>query len=231
MQLLKVITGSHAYGLALPTSDVDYRGVYVADKGAILAPFSPPKVIEGEGDDVSYELRHFFKLASNANPNVIELLFVPERCHHFITPLGQKLLDNKHLFLSKQIVRTYIGFSDSCVKRMNSGHTQTGDRKEIREHGFDTKYAAHAMRVLFSGAMSITNKTLHVDVSNHRERFLQIRRGEVPKEECLRIIRELRDALSDLEEGCLLPDKPDLTVLTRLCVELTEGAWAFEMRK
>lgn len=231
-QILKVITGSHAYGLARPDSDTDYRGVYVADKGAILAPFNAPQSQRGEGDDTSYELRHFVKMAAQANPNVLEMLFVPARCHHLITPLGQRLLDNRNLFLSKRIITTFIGFSESCVKRMNSGHTQTGDRKEIKEHGFDTKYAMHAIRVLTTGAVWLSvDGILSTDVtetigSDFTENLKEIRNGSLSKEQCMEAIVGLRSLLNEAQLISKLPDEPDIAAITKLCIDITEEAWS-----
>lgn len=223
-QILRVISGAHAYGTAVEGSDVDYRGVYCAEPKSILTPFHPAGVIEGEGDDTSYELRHFFKLAVNANPNVLELLFVSESCIIEASPEGKILLENADLFLSKQIARTFIGFANSCVKRMQSGHTQTGDRKEIKDHGWDTKYAAHALRVLNTG-MLVLKSGKYATKSDASDMLLAVRRGEYDYDTCIFHINNLKELVSKVEAASPLPNTPDISRLSKLCTDLTLSSW------
>ena len=84
MEILKVLVGSHAHGLATEGSDVDYRGVYVSPTSEILS-LSNTKVrgknthwVEGENEDAtSYELGHFLFLALKCNPSILEVFMAP----------------------------------------------------------------------------------------------------------------------------------------------------------
>jgi hypothetical protein len=111
--------GSHAYGTAIPTSDLDIRGICIAPKEYYFG-FSKSfeQAIQAEPDLTIFELRKFFNLAIDANPNVLELLFTDQSDHLLTTPLGEKLLTNRELFLSKKVKFTFQGYAYSQMKRI-----------------------------------------------------------------------------------------------------------------
>lgn len=69
-------------------------------------------------DGQIYDIAKFFKLALNANPNILEVLFCDEEDIRLITPAGQKIRDNRDLFLSQKVVWSYQGYSFSQMKRI-----------------------------------------------------------------------------------------------------------------
>jgi hypothetical protein len=60
----------------------------------------------------------FFSLASAGNPNALEILFTELQYHLKITKLGQLLLDNRELFISKQLKERYMGYSKAQAHRL-----------------------------------------------------------------------------------------------------------------
>lgn len=115
--------GSTAYGTALPTSDVDVRGVAVPPLEYYLgyakrfeqAQFKEP-------DMVVYEVQKFFKLCADCNPNCLEILYTDPQ-HHFVTTVyGNLLLKNRDLFLSKKARHTFSGYAMSQLKRLKHHH-------------------------------------------------------------------------------------------------------------
>lgn len=112
--------GSHAYGTALPESDLDIRGVCIAPRRYHLG-FERFDEYEQKVPDLKiFELRKFFELALDANPNVLELLYTDPEDHLLVTPLGQKLLNNRDLFLSKRCRSSFSGYAIGQMKRINS---------------------------------------------------------------------------------------------------------------
>ncbi len=71
-------------------------------------------------DGVVYDIIKFFKLALNANPNILEVLFCEDKDIRLITPAGQIIRDNRDLFLSKKVVWSYSGYAFSQMKRIRS---------------------------------------------------------------------------------------------------------------
>src|SRR5581483_12418548 len=64
-----VVAGSRAYGLDVPGSDVDIRGIYVAPTEAFWSLRKPPTHVTGPApEQFSWEVERFCELALKANP-------------------------------------------------------------------------------------------------------------------------------------------------------------------
>lgn len=121
--LFECVTGSQLYGTSTPESDLDIRGVCLPDLRTKLDPFSGFEQQEFTGEDkVIYELRKFFQLASDCNPNIVELLFISPT-HPACLKWSEKwelLFSNKHLFLSNNARFTFTGYAMSQLKRIKT---------------------------------------------------------------------------------------------------------------
>jgi len=123
--LVKHYAGSHAYGTSTPTSDVDFRGIFVADPINVRTPFYriDETTDTSEEDTKFYELSNFMKLALDCNPNVIETLWVDEKDIVHQTE-GYKLLrEAREKLLSRKVVFTFSGYAMSQLKRIR-GHNK-----------------------------------------------------------------------------------------------------------
>jgi predicted nucleotidyltransferase len=117
------MAGSRAYGMATPTSDLDHRGLFVAPPEYVLGAFKSIEQVEySDQDTVIYELGKFVKLASDANPNIIELLFTDGDAVLFTTPTFERLKAQAHLFLSKKARHTFSGYAMAQLKRIKGHH-------------------------------------------------------------------------------------------------------------
>ncbi|MFM2061509.1 MAG: hypothetical protein RLZZ507_1179 [Cyanobacteriota bacterium] len=124
------LAGSHGYGLSRPDSDYDYRGVFIAPKRYYLgfdsieqkdSGWDEPGIfpfIDGNQDTVIYELRKVLHLLAGANPNVLELLWLPT--YPILTDVGQHLINHRKLFLSKKVKHTYSGYAFAQIKKMET---------------------------------------------------------------------------------------------------------------
>jgi predicted nucleotidyltransferase len=113
--------GSHAYGTSLPTSDVDIRGICIAPKPYYLGfAHTFEQADQKEPDLCIFEIRKFLRLACDANPNVLELLYTVPEDHLLMTPLAQRLIDHRSLFLSRKAKHTFSGYAVSQLKRINT---------------------------------------------------------------------------------------------------------------
>jgi hypothetical protein len=121
------LTGSHAYGLNTPESDVDYRGVAIPPLDYF---FGLKKFEQAEGhvdgfdvtaeDTVIYDIRKALNLIADANPNMLELLFVNERSVVATTPYWEMIKENRSLFVSKKVRFTYSGYAMAQLNRIKS---------------------------------------------------------------------------------------------------------------
>lgn len=113
--------GSHAYGTSTPESDLDLRGVAVAPRSYYLG-FKDrfEQAVQHTPDLTIFELRKFVSLASECNPNVIEILFTDQEDRLLLTPLGERLIRGRNLFLSQRAKHTFSGYAVSQLKRINT---------------------------------------------------------------------------------------------------------------
>jgi hypothetical protein len=80
----------------------------------------------------------------------------------------------------------------------------------LRVHGYDTKYAMHALRLGLQGIELLTTGRITLPVPEpDREYLRSIRRGERPLAEVLAAITEAEDRLERLRDGAAVPDEPD----------------------
>lgn len=116
--IFESIVGSTAYHLHLPESDIDMRGVFMIPKEEHLSLFDPVKEVGDDKQDLKYyELKKFFTLAADCNPNIIEFLFCPQDCIRICTPAMQKIIDNRNLFISKKAYYTFTGYAYAQIKK------------------------------------------------------------------------------------------------------------------
>jgi len=111
--------GSHAYGTAIVTSDEDFRGICVPPKEYYLSFFKNFEQAESKDPDLTvFDIKKFFKLAVDNNPNVLELLFIDPSDYLITTPYGDLLIKHRNKFLSKKCRYTMSGYAHAQMKRI-----------------------------------------------------------------------------------------------------------------
>lgn len=115
--------GSHAYGLDTPESDLDVKGVTVPPKEFFFGftqkfeQFTSPD--GSDPDMVVYNIRKFFTLASDCNPNLIEVLWADESDYLVMTELGRMVVSARADFLAKVAKHRFSGYAMSQLKKIN----------------------------------------------------------------------------------------------------------------
>jgi predicted nucleotidyltransferase len=142
------------------------------------------KMLELNGvtwDSVSYELKKYVHLLLNSNPNVLSLLWIRENLYFKVTEIGQELIDNRDIFVSKQAYNSFVGYANSQLKRMENFACKgvMGDKRRrlVEKHGYDTKNASHLIRLLRMGVEFLTDGVLHIHRHDAHE-LKAIKRGE-----------------------------------------------------
>ena len=116
--IYECIAGSRAYGTDLNSSDEDIRGLFAVPISRYFDLTEPPELLSDErGNVVYYSLRRFVELLTHANPNVLELLFMPEDCIRKSSAEMQMLIAKRDLFITKQCADTHAGYAMSQVRR------------------------------------------------------------------------------------------------------------------
>jgi predicted nucleotidyltransferase len=75
---------------------------------------------DGAVDLCIYSLAKFIALAANANPNVLELLFLEDQDVLFADARWNKLREHREMFLSRKCKHTYLGYAHSQLKRIQT---------------------------------------------------------------------------------------------------------------
>ena len=122
-RIFEAVVGSNLYGTATPESDMDYRGVCIPPMDVLLNPFMPFEQKDSgfeEEDRAIYALGKFLKTCADSNPNIIELLFIPEQSIIFKTKYWDKIIENKHLFVSTKARYTFSGYAISQLNAIKN---------------------------------------------------------------------------------------------------------------
>ena len=120
--IFSCVAGSRAYGLNTPSSDYDYRGVCIPPIEYYFGTQKFEQKDKGwpEKDKVVYGLHKFIELASKANPNILELMFMPDDCITHTSLLWEAIVRERNLFLTKKVKHTYSGYAFAQLKRIES---------------------------------------------------------------------------------------------------------------
>lgn len=132
--ILLGLGGSHAYGCETSTSDIDVRGVALNTKREILLGRNFEQVLNEPTDTTIYSFNKIVSLLCNSNPNVIELLGLKPDHYLYMSQIGQELLDNKALFLSKKAVQSFGGYANSQLRRLDNKAARLVDQAEREQH-------------------------------------------------------------------------------------------------
>ena len=114
--IFKAIVGSQSYGTSTPTSDIDYKGVYMQDVNELIS-FGYKEQFEAGKDECYYEARRFMQLLQSANPTVLELLYSPTDCIIQTSPQFELLVKNRDKFLTKKSLLSFGGYAIAQIKK------------------------------------------------------------------------------------------------------------------
>jgi hypothetical protein len=211
--ILLTIGGSHAYGLNTSGSDIDVKGVTVptkeyffgyfnrfeqADKSSHLDGFlhlfskeEQEVIAKTKLEGSIYDIRKFFKLAADCNPNILDVLFCRDQEIRLDTFSGRLLRENRDLFLSKKARWTFSGYAMSQLKRIKTHKryllnppSHNPDRSE-----YDLPDRSEIPKEQFNAAMDAVKKKID---------GWEIDYGDLDEAAKLYIERQISDFLTEL---------------------------------
>lgn len=151
--------------------DKDIMGVCLPPLESIygLDRFEQRCVQLRDWDSVIYEARKYVRLLYQSNPNVLSLLWLNDNHYIYRGPIGNYLISNRDLFVSKKIYHSFTGYAYAQLKRMThaacEGYMGKKRKELVEKFGYDCKNAAHCIRLLRMGIEFLREGVLHV----HRE--------------------------------------------------------------
>lgn len=136
--ILLGLGGSHAYGTNVEGSDLDIRGIALNRKEEILTNQNFEQFVNEETDTTIYSFNKIITLLSNCNPNTIEILGLKPEHYLYLSSIGQELLDNSHLFLSKKAVHSFGGYANQQLRRLENKSNRLVGQAQNEEHIYKT---------------------------------------------------------------------------------------------
>ena len=246
--VLEGVTGSSAYGCNIEADpDEDLVGIVIPPKSVVFPHLegyiphfgTPPTNFENfqrhhvvfnetkkQYDLCIYSIVKLFHLCLGNNPNMLELLFLPQRCIRHSTLIYEKIRTNRRLFLHRGCYHKFRGYAYSQLSKLDKeGEHRSEKRKEtVRKHGYDTKFAYHIVRLMLECEQLFIDQKIVLD--KDRELFKSIRRGEWTKEKLISWFEEKEAQLERLyhapQEEVSLPHEPDEDALRDLLLECLE---------
>lgn len=125
--LVKAVAGSHLFGLNTPSSDIDYKGVYIPEADDIILgrikrsinTSTNPTSSKNTAEDIDcefYSLDKFLKMVQEGQTVALELLFTPDEYIIEKDPLWDKIVDMRSKFLHKNVT-AFIGYAKTQANR------------------------------------------------------------------------------------------------------------------
>ena len=113
-RIVKIKVGSHLYGCATPTSDIDYKEVVFQSLEELL--FSKAETNKSDTRELdntesqAFSLRYFIKLLSGGQVIPMDMLFAPDQFIEHSTPTWEYIRENKDKFISRMIA-PFVGYA------------------------------------------------------------------------------------------------------------------------
>ena len=124
--LFLCLSGSYSHGTNTTKSDIDIRGVMLEELTDLVGTTSFEQYTDPNTDTVIYSFKKFIDLLSKSNPSILEMLFCERKHYLYVSELGQILLENRKLFLTKNAILTFKGFARSQLNRFENALVQKG---------------------------------------------------------------------------------------------------------
>ena len=132
--ILLGLGGSYAYGTNNENSDLDIRGVATHNSEDILTRKGFEQVVDEATDTTIYSLEKIINLLSNCNPNTIEILGLEPWQYLHTTFIGEELIKNKDMFLSKRAVHSFGGYATAQLRRLSNKAVRTVEQEQREKH-------------------------------------------------------------------------------------------------
>jgi hypothetical protein len=232
--VLHTVVGSQVHGLVRGnTDDRDEMVIYIEPPEAVLAgpriqhwsyrtqPEGQPSG-PGDLDLIAYGLGRYCELALKGSPTVLLPLFAPPEHTLVCTDIGGELRGMAEEFAAGGAHRSFLGYLHSQRGSLLQGRPR---RRELSDaHGYDTKYAMHALRVGYQGIEFMRDRVITLPMPEpQRSRLMDVRMGKVPLSS---VLAEMDDLIAELEAtpGLIIDPPVELSVRSWVISKYLE-AW------
>lgn len=203
--ILLGLAGSYSYGTNIETSDIDVRGITLNQKSDLIGLTQFEQYVDDNTDTVIYAFNKIVTLLLSCNPNTIELLGLNPEHYLYLNDIGQMLLDNKKLFLSRRAIQSFGGYADAQLRRLQNALARDSfPQSEKEQHIFNSvKNAMHSFNTNYknfeNGSMEIfidkaVNPTLETEI------FVNANLAHYPLRDYLGMWNNMSNVIKDYEK-------------------------------
>jgi len=156
-----------------------------------------------------YTLRRFAQLALKGNPSILAAIFSPKQHVDFMTvdfELLAKLVE------SKMAGKAFLGYMQQQIDRWIGIRGQKSVTRPdlVEAYGFDTKYAAHVIRLGVQGREYLDTRRFAMPMEEHMAKIIRdVRTGEFDEREALVLARNAETELLRAYKESELPERPN----------------------
>ncbi len=236
--ILLGLGGSHAYGTNVEGSDVDIRGIALNSKQDILCGHQFKQVVHEATDTTIYSINKIIDLLTSVNPNTIELLGLKPEHYLYLHPIGQELLDNRKLFLSKRALYSFGGYATSQLRRLDNKSMRTLEQAQQEQHILNSvTTASYAWPEKYQCFCDDDFVNLYLDASEQedmdKEIFMDIHLTHYPLRDYKSMWSDMKNVVSDygkigqrnkkaIEHGKIAKHMMHLIRLYLMCIDILE---------
>ena len=236
--ILLGLGGSHAYGTNVQGSDIDVRGIALNSKTDILGATNFDQVVNEATDTTIYSFNKIISLLTNCNPNTIEMLGLKPEHYLYLSPIGQELLDNRKLFLSKRALYSFGGYATSQLRRLDNKSMRTLAQAQQEQHILNSiNNATITFPEKYDCFKDGEGIRLYLDVSNNpdmdKEIFMDINLTHYPLRDYKSMWSDMKNIVSEygkigqrnkkaIEHGKISKHMMHLIRLYLMCIDILE---------
>ncbi len=237
--ILLSLSGSHAYGTDVSTSDLDIRGITIERDSVIWGLQDFEQFEDRLSDTVIFGFKKIIKLLMDCNPNALEILAVKDEHVLLSSETGRLLRENIDMFLSRKCILTFGGYAAAQLKRLENAlardaFTQPQQEEHIMQSVISkmNNLAGHFSDYTKSGSID-----LYIDSSAkedyEKEIFMDIDLSHFPLRDFTVILNDMLEVTKQYAklnhrnrkkpEGSLLKHAMHLIRLLEMGTEVLEG--------
>jgi len=214
--------GSTAHGISVGLDDLDFTVVRIesfeelvvsVDRAQSQMIRTKPEGERSEPGDIDlnvYTLRRFTRLAAKGNPSILMILFAPDE---------MKMLDRSfpatrliEVTRTRRAGDAYLGYLHKQLDKWRGKISAGTNRPElVASHGYDTKFAAHAVRLGIQGVEYLSTGRISLPMEEPvAAKIRSLRAGEIPEVEALAWVHKVEKDLINAHATSKLPESADM---------------------
>ena len=239
--LLEVVVGSTLHGtkvddgledldlMAVVIEDLKhFAGFYTEDTWTFRTKPDGVRSEAGDIDYVAYGLKKFLNLATKGNPTILLALFAPPEFIRATTTKGQELQQLASSIVSKQSFAPFRGYMRQQHERLLNarGQMKVTRPELIEKFGYDTKYAAHIIRLGYQGYELLRTGRMTLPMPDEqRQRVVDVRNGKYELHQVSDMIDRAETSLAVAVEASPLPERPNLKAVEQWMLRTYLDYW------